>query len=335
MFRLTSSFGAAPTPAICPDGDPIFISRDQRRVVSISYSFQDDAQRATDLSRAAQHLGADGFAEIVWQAAPQRLALLRMETGDLAFMLHDPAEEVLGWAVHSLAGGKLLSFAVTPAPEGGLDKITIAVERTIAGETVVMIEELSDIYGLLTGQRHPSAANHLFCAHEISAEAQTFSLPQCAGRQVYAWTNAGEFGPLDVDAAGTVSLPAPASAGFIGLFDQTHHAETLDIQAAAPDGDTAGRKRRLVPGVGMSILRTAQGYLSAVERELGSEPRIKERKAIISRQVSSDIRNQVSGVVCVDVGSGVADAVSLRIEPHGGAPMTVLGLVPTIKEGGR
>lgn len=334
VFRVDSAHGALAGAVIAPDGDPIFISRDQRRVVQISYSFQDDANRAVDLSRAAQHLGGDAFAEIAWKSSPQRMGWLRRESGDLVAMLFDPQEDVIGWAVMPVAGGAVASMAVTPGSTAEFDVLTLAVARADGlGVLRYCIEELSDVHAFLAGASGPFEANHLFSAYRVAtSQAQaTFKIAHLAGQQVYAWTNGGEFGPLEVDDLGYVTLPKAATTGFIGLFDDSHYAETLDIQAASPAGDMTGKKRRLKGGCGASVLRTAQGYLRAVERDVGEAERVGERKAIIPLPISSDLSEHYSGVVNVEVICGLARSISLRIEPHGAAPLTITGLAPKVE----
>lgn len=336
VIGLDSSYGSSGAEPIAPDGNPIIISRDGRRVVQIAYSFQDDANSATDLSRAAAHFGEEIFTQIVWQGSPQRLAWVSLASGDPVVMLFNPAEEVIGWARVPLAGGAVESLAVTPAGAGDLDTVTMAVRRTIDGESRCYIEEVADIYSA-SSLADFYDINHLFSGYEIpTGVPQTaFSIPHLAGETVYAWTDAGEFGPIDVAGDGTLNLPRAASRGVIGLFDATHHAETLDITAASPEGDMAGRKKRLQARVGVAIMRTAQGYMRAVERDLPHPVRERARVAIVPVQVSADLTQIYSGVVPVDIESGHANEVSLRIEPHGGAPLTITKITPTIQEAGR
>lgn len=336
VIGVDSSYGSSGAVPISPDGNPIVISRDGRRVMQISYSFQDDANNTTDLSRAASHFGEEIFTQIAWQGSPQRLAWVTLASGDPVVMLFNPAEEVLGWARVPLADGAIESLAVTPAGSGDLDTVTMAVRRTINGESRCYIEEVADIYSA-----SPLAdfydINHLFAGFKIpTTSAETsFSIPHLAGETVYAWTDAGEFGPLDVGADGTLTLPRAASRGVIGLFDTSHQAETLGVTAASPEGDMTGRKRRLHARVGVAIMRTAQGYMRAIERDLPHAVRERARVAIVPAQVSADLTDIYSGEVAVDVESGMATEVSLRIEPHGGAPLTITKITPTIQEAGR
>lgn len=337
VIRIDSGHGSHRTPAVTPDGDPIFITRDQRRIIRMAYSLQDDAQRATDLTRASSHLGAAAFEEIAWQASPLRLAWVRQGDGNLAALVYEPDEDVLGWSVLPVAGGTVVGIAVTPAAQAGIDSVLLAVQREVDGATVCTVEELSDVHALLTSDDDPFAANHLFSAVQIAGETATIDLSHLIGCEVYGWTDAGEFGPVTVpadgqlDLTGTTAAGTPATAGFVGLFDETHYAETLDIQAATPNGDTSGKKRRLKAGVGVAVLRTAQGYLRAVEREISEPDRLRDRRAIIPRTTSSDLSEQFTGITSVDVNSGVCSSVSLRIEPHRGAPLTITGLIPSVE----
>lgn len=336
VFGLDSSIGAAPIRPVVPDGNPIFISRDRRRVFMVAYSLEDDANRPLHLSLPAQHLGAAGFAQIVWQDAPQRIAWLRRDSGDLCAMIHDPSEEVLGWAVHPVAGGHVEAMAVTPDETGTRDVLLLVIRREIGGETVRLVEELAQTWGALTGTQPITDAVHFFAAivHD-GAETLDFSLPHLAGAQVYAWTDQGEFGPLDVADDGAVQMPVPVSKACIGLFDQTHLAETLNIPAATAEGSALARRQRLQAGVGIGVHRTAQGRVSAVERDFGQAERELKEQTLIARPSAAALINAWSGMANVQITSGQAGALALRIRPSTGAPLTVTAIVPTIQEAGR
>lgn len=336
VFGLDSSIGAAPIRPVVPDGNPIFISRDRRRVFMVAYSLDDDANRPLNLSLPAQHLGAAGFAQIVWQDAPQRIGWLRRDSGDLCAMIHDPAEEILGWAPLPVAGGVVETMAVTPDASGARDVLTMIVARQIGGETVRMVEELAQTYGALTGTEPIAAAVHFFAAisHD-GAATDTFSLPHLAGQDVHAWTDLGEFGPLTVAGDGAVTLPEAVTRACIGLFDATHLAETLPIIAAAPEGSTLGRRQRLHAGLMVGVHRTAQGEVSIVERSFAQPDRETPRAKIVPRQVAASLTDAFSGVGEVQVVSGHASEQAVRIRPWSGAPLTVTAIVPTIQEAGR
>lgn len=336
-FGLDSALGASPARPIAPDGNPIFISRDKRRVSQIAYSLEADANRAVALSLAAQHLGAAFFEQIVWQGSPQPIAWLRRGSGDLAAMIYDAAEEVLGWATVPVAGGFVESLAVSPDPTGAADILTMIVRRVVNGATVRFVEELAVTYGILTGATPVAQACHLFAARQFvpGAPTATFAVPHLVGEEVLAWTDEGEFGPIEVPPGGNVTLPAAVGIATIGLFDDTHEAQTLDITAQAPDGSTIGRHKRLHSGVGIGVHRTAQGYVQVVETEAPAAPRVGSRQSLIRRQVAASLTEATTGVVSIDLPSGHAKELALRFTPSGAAPMTITAAVPIVQEAGR
>jgi len=331
-----SSIGSRAIRPIVPDGAPIFISKDGKRVFQIIYSFESDRKRPSELSLPSDHLGATGFDEIVWQSAPQRLAWLRRGNGELVAMLYDAAEDVLGWAPCSLAGGAVESMAVSPSADGSADILTMIVRRVINGATVRMIERQSVTYGLLSDQPIVEA-NHAFSASVFTPGVPTtaFSLPHLAGQSVYAWTDRGQFGPLAVDLAGNVTLPFAVTRATIGLFDETHVAETLDIQAAAPDGSTIGRIKRLHSHVAIGLHRTVQGRIQSIERDFAQPERISSTDLLVALPVAADLTEAHSGLARLQAPTGNATEVALRFTPFGLAPMTVTAVVPAIQENGR
>lgn len=336
-FGLDSTLGSAVNVRpIAPDGRPIFVSKDTRRVFEIAYSFQEDANSATELSLPADHMGDLGFTEIAWQSAPLRLGWFRRGNGELAAMVHDPSQEVLGWAPYSLAGGVVESMAVTPDATGTYDVLTMVVRRVVNGSTIRRIEELAQPYGILSGAQPIADAIHLFAARVFKpgAPASVFNVPHLVGQQVYAWTDHGEFGPLTVAVGGDVTLPVAVSSAVIGLFDATHFGETLDLLGAAQDGNTMGRQRRLSPKLKLGLHRTAAGKVAAVERDVGTPEYEHGRQNIIQRGVAADLTEAFSGVAHLDLTSGNAPEISLRFYPVGGAPMTITGIVPPISEAG-
>lgn len=337
VFGLDGTLGSSPARPITPAGNPIFISRDKGRVMEVSYSLQADANQLRPLSRIAQHLGTTRFEQIVWQSAPEPTAWLRCGNGELVAMIYDAGEEVLGWAPLPIAGGFAQSLAVSPDATGTRDVLTMVVSRVIDGETVGMIEEQAAIYGILTGAQPISEACHLFASAIFTpASPETdFAVPHLVGQQVYAWTDLDEFGPFTVPVGGTITLPVAVNRATIGLFDATHYAETLDIQAAAPDGNAMGRAKRLYSGATIGLHRTAALNVAAVERNFAQPAKVHKAVTAVPRAVAAVLTEGFSGLAKVETPSGHAAEVSLRFTPHNGAPATITAITPTVQEGGR
>lgn len=335
VFGKDSEYGANSAVPISPDGKPIFITRDRRRVIQIAYNFQEDGNQSTALSLPSQHLGANSFEQIVWQNTPNRIGWLRRGIGDTVAMIHDPAEEILGWATVSVAGGFVDALAISPDANGKQDILTMAVLREIDGQMVRMIEQQALTYGVLTGAQPIAESNHFFASSEFISESATdsFDVSHLIGETVYAWTDQGQYGPLTVPATGIVQLPVPVSRAIIGLFDESHFAETLDIQAATQNGNAMGRQKRL-HSVSVAVHRTAQGEIEAVERDFARPERIGKRQKIVPNSVGADLTEAHSGIVKIALPSGHAKELALRFYPNGGAPMTVTAIIPDIQEAG-
>jgi hypothetical protein len=326
--------GSRPIRPINPYGYPVFVTKDGTRIEEIRFSFEEDGGKPVELSLPSQHLGAPGFEELAWQSAPQRLAWIRRGNGDLVVMLYDPDEQVLGWARCSVAGGFVEALSVSTSADSKNDILTMVVRRVIDGETVRMIEEQAVVFGIIAGEQPISDAIHFFAASRFQPETatDTFSVPHLVGQTVYAWTDLGQYGPYVVPASGNVTLEVPVSTAAIGLFDETHEGELLDIPAPARDGSSIGRKKRLHAGSGIVLLKTAAGKVQSVERNFKQPARYSLAQDLIPKQIASDIVEAYDGTRKLDMSSGYADEVSLRFTPDGGAPMTIGAIIPNIEE---
>lgn len=321
---------------ISPFGYPIYISKDNLRLNELRYVFSDDGGEPLELSAPAAHLGNDGFEQLAWQSAPFGHIWVRRTSGDLALCLYDPKEKVLGWATVPLAEGVVEDMCVSPDAYGRHDVLTLTVRRVIDGQTVRCVEEQAINYDQLLGSVAAHKANHLFAAIEFAAdpETDTFNVPHLVGQQVIAWTDKGNMGPITVPPGGDVVLPIPVGSAIIGLFDDSHEVETLDLTAAARDGDSRGRHKRAKSLTGLMVHETADGKIQSVQRQLGQTDIEGGLVDLFPTSVASARIEGQTGVVEVDAPSGFGKEISHRFKPVGGAPLTVTGYVPTVEEAG-
>lgn len=338
MFVSNSSFGAHTARPISINGNPAIITRDRRRLIMMNYSLEADANRPVILTRASQHLGSDPLEQVVWQSSPEPMGWIRRASGDAAVMIFDAAEEVLGWGTMPVAGGVIESMAVTPNDTGTADEVSMLVRREVNGQTVRFFETMTPIFGLLDGTQPISDACHFYASieHSFGTPTAMLPMPHLIGQEVHAWTDVGEFGPLTVASDGAVTLPAGVTHAFVGLFDATHFAETLDIQAAAPDGNTMGRQKRLHAKFGVGLHNTAQGFVQVVERDFAQRERLGDKATMVPRAVAAILTDTpYSGIAQIPQPSGQASELALRFYPYSGAPMTVTAIVPIVQEAGR
>jgi hypothetical protein len=337
VFETIGSAGSNGGRPICPDGDPIFITRDERRLMLQKFTLQEDRTRGSSLSRPAQHIGSDRFQDLVWQSSPEPTAWVRQASGNLAAMIYDPAEEVLGWSVVPVAGGVVEAMAVVPDVTGSMDVVMMIVRRVIEGQTRRFVEEMSLPFTAMDPDASAHEANHLFAALRVSVETPVSEIlvPHLAGETVHVWSNEGAFPDLTVtmDEAGTLELPAAVTHAWVGLFDATHELITLDVQAASPNGDTTGRQKRL-KDIAVSFARTAQARTAVVEVEPQRRTELRERP-LIQMPVAAPLTEVISGVVNTGGVSGTARELQVVVRPFSGAPVTITSIVPVVEEAGR
>lgn len=336
VFETIGSAGSNGGRPICPDGDPIFITRDERRLMLQKFTLQEDRTRGSSLSRPAQHIGSDRFQDLVWQSSPEPTAWVRQASGNLAAMIYDPAEEVLGWSVVPVAGGVVEAMAVVPDVTGSMDVVMMIVRRVINGQTRRFVEEMSLPFTAMDPDAEAHEANHLFAALRVSVETPVseISVPHLAGKTVHVWSNEGAFPDLVVSSpGGTVQLPGAVTHAWVGLFDATHEMITLDVQAASPNGDTTGRQKRL-KDIAVSFARTAQARIAVVEVEPQRRTELRERP-LIQMPVAAPLTEVISGVVNTGGVSGTARELQVVVRPFSGAPVTITSIVPVVEEAGR
>lgn len=326
-FRRDSAVGSADVQPIAPDGRAIFVSSDGARVFELRYQFDQDATVPVELSLPSEHLGAAGFAEIVWMASPLRIGWLRRGDGTLALLINDATEDVLGWAPLSIAGGRVLSLAVRPSVDGTRDVVTLAVERTIGGVTRRSVEEVAPFWGIGGAEQPLAEACHLYAARTVTGAAVTTvtGLDHLEGAAVHVWTDRGAFGPLTVT-GGAVAIGETVTTATAGLHDATHVAETLDLK-----GMDAKRRTR---AVGLRWHRTAAAEMAQVSRAFGRPDQVGPFVDITARVVPADLIAAWSGVLEVPLPGGWSQEISQRIRPVPGAPMTLLALEPFETTGG-
>jgi hypothetical protein len=334
VFGLDGSSGAAPGRPIAPDGDPIFITRDGRKVMLITYDLQRDANRELNLIRASQHIGAVGLKKIVWQQSPEPRAWILRDGGDLAVMIYDASEEILGWSTHSV-DGEILDICVTQNPDGSKDEVYLVVSRNIAGGPLVTSIERLD-FG-----HHLMMARVVDLRTTLGPSVNTISVPWLSGGQICVelqQTGKPSFETLRpvVPADGVVTLSEPSRYVVAGLEPLGQRLVTLDIQAAARDGSSLGRNKRLHPACGLVLHQTRGGLVRAIERHGPKMPdRLLSPVPILDPGVAIDSGGTFTGTTEIEVPTGQAKSIHLEFIPVGNAPLTIMGLIPTVQEAGR
>ena len=314
---LVGTIGVAPAMPAAPDGTPLFIARDRRRLFELRYNFESDASRPVELSLPSEHLGAPGFAEVAWQSGA-RLGWVRRLDGSMVVVLADPAEDVLGWAVWPCAGGAVESVCVSRDRAGVRDWVFMVIRR---GERR-FVERLGDIDRTDVDPQHLFALRYQAAGESGAPLTAIGGLAHLEGQAVHAWTDLGAMGPLAV-LGGVATLTAPCAWAYVGLHDDTAMIETLDLAAPVREGSSTGRQKRL-KAAGIRWHRTARAECQVVGREFGEADVASPWAEVTARRVASDNAALLSGVQNVPIPSGWRKEIALRIRPVGGAPLTLL-----------
>ena len=327
--------GVARARPIVPLTFPIYIPLGGRGLYEQRYSYEEDGGRPLDIAEPSDHIAEAGFEQVVFQRGRLRLIWLRRSSGDLAACIYNPEEQTLGWSTVPVAGGVVEDMAVVPALDG-TDTMLMVVRRTLGGVEQRCIEEIAPPFAKLLGQVDGSAAIHFYCSAVVEFEGaqSSLSVPHLAGETVGVWTEFGNMGPLTVAGDGALDLPYPVMRAVVGLFDETHRVRTLPLRTSARDGDATGRQQRLHTESAIRIHQTSGGTVAAGEKMFGHDDILRAAQQIVPRAAAGEDAAAWSGLVDLEVATGLARETFLEFRPQGGAPMTVQYLVTPVEQGG-
>lgn len=335
-FRKGSAIGGRQIRPAIIDGNPVFVAKDGQRIFEISYNFSQNRNNAIEISLPSRHIGQLGLEQVKTQSAPEPFMWCRLATGDVAIWLRDRQEDVLGASVVPIAGGFVEDITVTPAANGGPDVFAAIVRRILNGVVRRCVEEFAPVFVLQPESTPVHEAVHLFCCARFQNvdPTDTFSVPHLANEEVYAWTDAGGYGPLTVDNSGQVVLPAQVSNATIGLFDSTHLGKSLPLPASTPEGNWLGRVLGLQAGMGIAMHRTVDGIVEAWARDFAQPEIVSRPQDMVPLELGQDLVEAFTGVRNFRRPSHRATEVGYQIRPRGGAPQTLAAVAAPVEEAG-
>ncbi|MEY2653421.1 MAG: hypothetical protein RLZZ524_448 [Pseudomonadota bacterium] len=133
--------GASPVQPVTTNDAIIYVQALGSRVREISYNRRDTESYTNDnLSIAAGHLFKNRrIVQLAYSSEPEQVVWAVRDDGVLLSLTLVPEQQVRGWA-RQVTAGAIESVAVIP--EGGVDRVYVAVRRTIDGRTVRYIERM-------------------------------------------------------------------------------------------------------------------------------------------------------------------------------------------------
>ncbi|MEO0682989.1 MAG: hypothetical protein AAF192_21575, partial [Pseudomonadota bacterium] len=202
--------------------------------------------------------------------------------------------------------------------------------RTIGGATVRHVEQVSDWWGLLTGDIDIAAAEHLFACkvYDPDGQQKTFGqLDHLEGEQVHAWTDEGQMGPYTVSGA-QITLERQVGRAVIGLQDDTHVLRTLPRPAQTRSGGGMGQPEKIA-GYSLHLHRTAGLRAEVIGMQFGRNDIRTGPRVVGPDKVPGDLTDGWSGWTDVPGGGQALRAAVIEVKPLGAAPLTLLGIAPT------
>lgn len=160
---------------------------------------------------------------------PEQYALLVNDDGSLAVFHSVRSEDIAGWVPWASPGGDGLIQSICAADE----EVFVAVQRTIAGGTVITLEKFDD------------DSEPLDCCKTATSgtPTKTFSgFNHLAGLEVQAASNGHPLGPVTVGVDGVITLGdlAPSVETLTAGFPFTQTIRPMPARFDLPDGPSTG-----------------------------------------------------------------------------------------------
>jgi hypothetical protein len=134
QIEQQSAFGSSPLSDAVQVGNSVgYITGDQRKLRLSAYRWEESQWVSLDITFASEHITASGIVSLVWSWAPENLALMADNTGQLIACTYEPTLKIVGWHRHpswkpfydfavQIISGRTIIWAarrVANVPEGG------------------------------------------------------------------------------------------------------------------------------------------------------------------------------------------------------------------------
>jgi len=127
----------------------LYMTRHNKALKELKYSFEEEAFTGQILTALAEHLTRDyTITEMAFQKDPWRVLWCRRSDGTLLGLTYYPEHEVFGWSVHVIAGEDADIERIAVIPGSTSDQLFAIVKRTINSSTVRYLERMD---GQFTG----------------------------------------------------------------------------------------------------------------------------------------------------------------------------------------
>lgn len=214
-------------------------------VRTLGYTFEIDGYQSNNMAIFSPHF-FDGFDITSWayQQEPYACIWAARDDGKLLCFTWEQEQQVWGWTLCDLGG---FVEDVCTITEGGMDRVYLAVRRTLAGREDVFIERMA--LPLLVASDLPDAC-FLDCAVSQRFDMPTASISglwHLEGETVSAFHD-GNVTTGYVVQNGRITLPKPATIVTVGLPYQGE-IETLPLALSSSNGSGHAKRQMMAKAV--------------------------------------------------------------------------------------
>lgn len=247
MCVRVSSLGSAAIMPLHILDELFFISNNEKQIANFTYIAERDSFRPMNISVMFEHLLHNGVKCWAYTKEPYKTIWFSDKDGNLRSISYDADNKVCAGARHDI-GGKIISLAVIPEPNGNYDELWMVVERGVAGQTVYYTERLS--WGLpqedVTDDYKNKHQVFSDCAKVVEYDENTSEvggLYFLEGKTVKVVVD-GVIQEDKVVSDGAITLDKPGKVIVVGLgYDWL--IETLFINIGANDGTAQALPQRV------------------------------------------------------------------------------------------
>ncbi len=242
-IKDASTQGSTSIAAIKFDTQGLFIDKSTTRLYSLTPDTAYGDYKAEDLSVMSPELLEGGITAIAVQRKPDTRIHCVLETGDVAILVFDRAENVVAWVlVDTATGDEVEDVLVMPGTIE--DQVYYVVKRTVTAGTVRYLEKWAKESECIGGTLNKQADSFITFTN-APASATVTGLTHLVGETVVVWADGkclddanGDIATFTVNGSGQITL-TDGGAAYVATTGVVGLAYTASFKSAKLSYDAA------------------------------------------------------------------------------------------------
>lgn len=281
-FRPHTAHGTANVAPLKVNNRVLFVQRSGRKLRDLRFEFDEDSFIATDTTILADHVTLSGVKQMAYQQEPDSLAWVLRNDGQVATLVYEPGQQVIGWSRQIFGGafgsGAAVceSLASIPGQDAAgqvfasddRDEVWVVVKRTIAGNTRRYVEVIERAYVGPRAEAYTTRAawraavladqgNAFYVdsglTYSGAATTALTGLDHLEGETVDVWADGADH-PQVVVSGGAVALDYAVTKAHVGLPVRWRFCSLKLPYGVSAGGSTGVLKTKRVHRVGYVLM---------------------------------------------------------------------------------